>query len=200
MQLEDWTVQNKLQLQVPKCKELLFQFTTVRSPFPSVVLSSGILELVDHAKVLGLTISNDLKWSKHVAEMIKKVNKRKYFIIQLKRAKVPAKEIINFYCTCVRPVLEYSCEVFHFALPTYLSDAIEQVQRRVTSIIFPGLPYSERCKNATLLPSVIGDTRPAQNYSINSSTIHIINYHPFCQNVTLRTTISENLESFIFQR
>ncbi len=33
-QLEDWTVQNKLQLQVPKCKELLFQFTTVRSLFP----------------------------------------------------------------------------------------------------------------------------------------------------------------------
>ena len=151
-QLEDWTVQNKLQLQVPKCKELLFQFTTVRSPFPSVVLSSGILELVDHAKVLGLTISNDLKWSKHVAEMIKKVNKRKYFIIQLKRAKVPAKEIINFYCTCVRPVLEYSCEVFHFALPTYLSDAIEQVQRRVTSIIFPGLPYSERLQKCNLIP------------------------------------------------
>jgi hypothetical protein len=49
-QLEDWTVQNKLQLQVTKCKELLFQFTTVRSPFPTVVLSSGILELVDHAK------------------------------------------------------------------------------------------------------------------------------------------------------
>ncbi len=44
-QLEDWTVQNKLLLQVPKCKELLFQFTTFRSPFPSVVLSSGTLEL-----------------------------------------------------------------------------------------------------------------------------------------------------------
>ena len=86
-QLEDWTVQNKLQLQVPKCKELLFQFTAVRTSFPSVVLSSGILELVDHSKVLGLTISNDLKWSKHVAEMIKRVNKRKYFIIQLKRAR-----------------------------------------------------------------------------------------------------------------
>ncbi len=151
-QLEDWIVQNKLQLQVPKCKELLFQFTTVRSPFPSVVLSSGTLELVEQAKVLGLTISNDLKWSKHVAEMINKVNKRIYFIIQLKRAKVPAKDIINFYCTCVRPVLEYSCEVFHFALSTYLSDAIEQVQRRITSIIYPGLPYPERLQKCNLIP------------------------------------------------
>ena len=77
-----------------------------------------------------------MEWSKHVAEMIKSVNKRIYFIIQLKRAKVPAKEIINFYCTCVRSVFEYSCEVFHFSLPIHLSDAIEQLQRRVISIIF----------------------------------------------------------------
>ena len=160
-QLEDWTVQNKLQLQVPKCKELLFQFTTVRSPFPSVVLSSGTLELVEQAKVLGLTISNDLKWSKHVAEMINKVNKRIYFIIQLKRAKVPAKDIINFYCTCVyvRPVLGYSCEVFHFALSTYLSDAIEQVQRRISdrrykacSKLFNQLINNPHHKLSSLLP------------------------------------------------
>ena len=151
-QLEAWSVQNKLQLQTPKCKELLFQFTRVRSPFPSVVLSSGILELVDHAKVLGLTISHDLKWSKHVAEIIQKANKRKYFITQLKRANVPAKDIINFYCSCVRPVLEYSCEVFHFALPAYLSDAIEQVQRRITSIICPGIPYRERLQKCNLIP------------------------------------------------
>ena len=126
--LEDWTAQNKFQLQIPKCKELLFQFKRVRSPFPSVFLSSGILELVGRAKDLGLIISIDLKWTKHVAEIIKKAKKRKYFVIQLKRAKVPTKEIINFYCTCVRPVLECSSEVFHFALPDYLSDAIKQVQ------------------------------------------------------------------------
>lgn len=85
-QLEAWSVQNKLQLQVPKRKELLFQFRRVRSPFHCIVLRSGIVQLVDHAKVLGLTISDDLKWSKHVATMIKKLNKCKYFIIELKRA------------------------------------------------------------------------------------------------------------------
>ena len=36
-----------------------------------------------------------------------------FFIAQLKRAKLP---VINLYCTCVRPVLEYSCEAIHFAL------------------------------------------------------------------------------------
>ena len=32
--------------------------------------------------------------------------------------------------TCVRPVLEYSCQVFYFALPAYLSDAIAETAQR----------------------------------------------------------------------
>ena len=54
-----------------------------------------------------------------MANIIKKANKRLCFIVQLKRAKDPEQDIITFYVTCVRPVLEYSCQAFHFALPTY---------------------------------------------------------------------------------
>ena len=35
-ELEPWTLQNKFQLQVPKCRELLIQFKKLRSPFLSV--------------------------------------------------------------------------------------------------------------------------------------------------------------------
>ena len=102
------------------------------------------------AKILRHTITDDLKWTKHVTEIIKKANKRIYFVVQLKRAKVLPQEIITFYRSCVRPVLEYSSEVYHFALPVYLSDAIERVQRRVTSIIFPGISYGERLERTNL--------------------------------------------------
>jgi hypothetical protein len=64
-ELEAWTSLNKFQLQVPKCKELLIQFKKLRSPFPSVYTASGNLELVLHAKILGVTISDNLKWNKH---------------------------------------------------------------------------------------------------------------------------------------
>ena len=120
------------------------------SPRSYVKYDSTTLPEAGYAKILGLTITDDLKWTKHVTEIIKKANKRIYFVVQLKRAKVPPKEIITFYCSCVRPVLEYSSEVYHFALPVYLSNAIERVQRRVTSIIFPGIPYGERLERANL--------------------------------------------------
>ena len=73
----------------------------------------------------------------------KKANKRLYFIVLLKRANVPLSDIVNFYCTVIRPVLEYCAPVFHHALPQYLSDDIERVQKRALSIICPYASYSE---------------------------------------------------------
>ena len=66
-----------------------------------------------------------------------------YFIVRLKRANVPLSDIVNFYCTAIRPVLEYCVPVFHHALPQYLGDDIERVQKRVLSIIRPYASYSE---------------------------------------------------------
>ena len=56
--------------------------------------------------VLGVMLSSDLKWNKHVNESIKKANKHLYFLVCLKRAGVSCVDIIKFYCTVIRPVLE----------------------------------------------------------------------------------------------
>ena len=39
----------------------------------------------------------------NVSFILKKASKRLYFLRQLKRANVPAAEMICFYCTCIRP-------------------------------------------------------------------------------------------------
>ena len=78
-----------------------------------------------------------------MVNIIKKANKRLHFIVQFKRTKVPEQDIITFYVTCVGPVLEYSCQVFHFARPAYLSDTIEWVQKRVLAIIYPDSDYAD---------------------------------------------------------
>ena len=52
-----------------------------------------------------------------------------YFLILLKRARVPINDIVSFYSSCIRTVLEYCAPVFHHALPAYLSDELERVQK-----------------------------------------------------------------------
>ena len=101
-------------------------------------------------KLLGLNISSDLRCNCHVAEISKKVASRLYFLKQLKRANIPAKDLLIFYLTCIRPLTEYACPVFHNALPAYLSAELQQLQERAMPIIFPFVSYSDALHKANL--------------------------------------------------
>ena len=80
------------------------------------MINNQPVEVVKHAKLLGVTISSSLKWNMHFEDIIKKANKPLYCLIQLKRVKVREKEIVQLYCTCIRPILEYAAPVFHHSL------------------------------------------------------------------------------------
>lgn len=140
---QDWSCENKLQLNADKCKEMVIDFKKQKHSFDPISLDRKVLNTVNNVKILGVTISNNLHWNDHINNIIKKANKRLYFIVLLKRAKVPTKDIIMFYCTCIRPVLEYCAPVFHHSLPKYLSDDLERVQKRVLSIVSPGESYQQ---------------------------------------------------------
>lgn len=60
----------------------------------------------------------------------KQTKKCFFFLILLCRADIPPKDIVTFHCTCVRSILEYCLPVFHHALPRYLREDIERVQKR----------------------------------------------------------------------
>ena len=134
---------DRFQLNEAKCKELRICFARSKRSFPPVVINNKNIEVVKSAKILGLFISDDLKWKAHVAEIVKKVAFRLYLMRQLKRAGLDQNELVCFYTTCIRPVAEYACETFHNSLPIYLSDKLEKLQKRAFRIIYPTLSYSE---------------------------------------------------------
>ena len=139
--VEDWSREQNMQLNADKCKEMIIDFKKNKHAFSPAVVNGKELAVVNSAKILGITLSNDLKWNIHVNETIKKVNKRLYFLVLLKRAGVSYKDIVNFYCTVIIPVLEYCSPIFHHSLPDYLSDDLERVQKRALSIIAPDKSY-----------------------------------------------------------
>ena len=94
------------------------------------------IDVVPHAKLLGLNISCDPKWNVHISETVRKVSSRLYCQRQLKRAKIATKELITFYKTLIRPVSEYACQVYHNSLPKYLSDDLERLQSELCASSF----------------------------------------------------------------
>ena len=142
----EWTVNNDMEINPEKSKEMIICFSknvNFRNNVPNVVVEGILVEQVDHAKLLGITLSNDLTWNKHVDNIVKTAAKRVYMIYHLKRSGISQTDLVKVYMCIVRPVLEYACPVWHTNLPIYLSDDIEMVQKRVLKSIFPGQCYND---------------------------------------------------------
>ena len=74
------------------------------------------------AKYLGVTLSNDLEWSKHIAIMTNKANSKLSFFKQ------------TAYFSLVRSFMEYGATVWD-PYQKYNSDKIERVQRRAARFV-----------------------------------------------------------------
>lgn len=75
--------------------------------------------------------------------MTSKAPRRLYLLSQLKRAGRSPDDLLAFYYSVIRSVLEFTCQLFHRSLPKYLSDDIERSQGRAMRIISPNLLYCE---------------------------------------------------------
>ena len=88
-ELIEWSRKNRVVLNPDKCKELRISFSRNPEAFDSVSIDDKEIEVVNSAKLLGITISDNLTWNAHINELVKKTNKKLYFIVQLKRARLP---------------------------------------------------------------------------------------------------------------
>ena len=128
-----WTNQNDMRLNSEKCKEMIIDFSrndSLTSGIQSVTIGERVLERVEHANMLGVTISNNFTWSKHVDNFVSKAGRRAYMLYQLKRAGISQTDLVTIYVSIIRPILEYACPVWSTSLPKYLSDAIKMIQKR----------------------------------------------------------------------
>jgi len=77
----------------------------------------------------------------HVAAITSKTASCLYFLKQLRRADVPTRDLLHFYSTVVRTVLEYACPVWHSGLTVAQSSLLESVQKRAICIVYPDADY-----------------------------------------------------------
>jgi hypothetical protein len=63
----------------------------------AISINGNEIEVANNVKLLGLTLSNNLKWTNvHVDSIVKKANKIIYFLIQLKRVNVLVNDLKPF--------------------------------------------------------------------------------------------------------
>ena len=172
--ISSWSQENRLQLNPSKCKELQSCFTRSPPTHSPVELDGLAFESVNSAKVLGVTIRDDFKWNDHIFNVTSKAAKRLYLLSQFKRAGICAIDPVLFYCSTIRSVLEYACQVFHSSLPYYLSEELERIQKRALRIIFPYASYNSALKEADV-PSLY-DRRASLSSDLFNDIVLDINH------------------------
>ena len=65
------THEDKFQMNESKCKEIRISFAKTEKVLDPITINNSPLEVVKEAKILGLNISNNLKWNIHVTEIVK---------------------------------------------------------------------------------------------------------------------------------
>ena len=133
-----------------KCKEMVITFLKYQpSPVLPMFLNGAAIVRVSSFKLLGVTLSNDLSWNDHCDEMLEKACKRLYALRSLKAAGLNQKDLLLVYCSLVRSVVEYASPA-SAALPIYLQDMLEAVQKKALYIIFGKMEYKEAMETAGL--------------------------------------------------
>ena len=77
-----------------------------------------------------------------VTVSIKKASKRLFVLRTLKRVGLGTNDLVLVYCSIVRSIVEYASPVWA-AIPLYLDELIESVQRKALKIIFGRVEYTE---------------------------------------------------------
>ena len=128
-EIQNWTENKKMKLNQKKSCALIFNFTQKYQFTSRLTMEGKPLDIVDHTKLLGLIVSNDLTWSKNTQYIIKRANSRMELLRRISNFNAPIKDLVQIYITYIRSILEQSCVIWHSTLTQEDCDSLERVQK-----------------------------------------------------------------------
>uniref|UniRef100_A0AAV2JIR7 Alkylated DNA repair protein AlkB homologue 8 N-terminal domain-containing protein n=1 Tax=Knipowitschia caucasica TaxID=637954 RepID=A0AAV2JIR7_KNICA len=149
--LVSWCSGNNLELNAQKTVEMIVDFrkSTVPPPPPSVMDSP--ITSVESFRFLGTTITQDLKWEPAISSLIKKAQQRMYFLRQLRKAKLPAQMLVQFYTAIIESILTSSITVWFAGATVRDKQRLQRIVRSAEEVIGRSLPSLQDLDSAHIL-------------------------------------------------
>ena len=151
--LVSWSAKWQLKININKCHTLsLSKRKSSRNMSSKYSLDGVDLPNVSSINDLGITITSDFSFKRHISNIITKSFQRAGVFFRgfvSRRLDIARKTFVTY----IRPILEYNSSVWNPTI-TYLIDKIENVQRRFTKRInsISHLSYLERLSILGLEP------------------------------------------------
>ena len=109
------------------------------------------LKTVKETKLLGIVVTDNLKWESNTDYLCKKAYKKLWILHRLKVIGVEPGFLLDVYLKEVRSILELAVPAWHSGLTARLSSDLERVQKAAVRIILgQSLPYSTALKKLNI--------------------------------------------------
>ena len=194
--LKYFTDQNLMTINKKKTETMKFNLRTSLDFPPIFSIGDSLpLNIVSQTKLLGIIISEDLKWSSHVDFMCGKALKKVWLLRRLRTLKLDTDIILDFYIKEVRSILEYGVAVWHSGLTNKMNDQIERVQKICVNVILCdtewNIPYYVGCNLLGIEPLCFRRTELCTKF-IQKTSLNPRHADMFTRNTNTIETRQEN--------
>ena len=158
-ELKSFTDTNLMVINQKKTQIMSINFSkSLDFPPEMTIGNSGLLDVVKHTKLVGIVVSDDLKWDQHVEYMCKRASKKIWQLRRMRILRLDAEILLDFYCKEIRSILEFGVACWNSGLTVKLVNQIERVQKICVNIILCDteweIPYEKGCSLLGIEPLV----------------------------------------------
>ncbi|KAK2899372.1 hypothetical protein Q8A73_012501 [Channa argus] len=138
--LVQWCGDNNLTLITDKTKEMIVDMRKERRTHQPLFIRELQVERMSNFKYLGVHISEDLTWTPHVTQLVKKDQQQLYFLRSLRKFGMSPKILSNFYSCVIESVLTNCITVWYSSTTVMDHKCLQRVVKTEQKITRPPLP------------------------------------------------------------
>ena len=142
--INKWTHAHEMKLNSSKTNYMIVNYCTSAKFETRLYLENQLLDQVHESTLLGVIISDDLKWNKNTQSIVKRAYKRMSILRSLVKFRIPKCDLVLIYMLYVRSILEQSSVVWSTSITQDEVLALERVQKCALRLIYQSeyLSYS----------------------------------------------------------
>ena len=130
-----WTKDQKMKINEKKTKFMVFNFTKNFQFGTRLSINNQPIEMIEHTKLLGTIIQNNLSWDLNTKELVKKANARMEILRKVSTFNPGIVDMKTIYIMYIRSILEHSAPVWHSSLTAENKNDLGRVQKTALKVI-----------------------------------------------------------------
>lgn len=130
-----WSMDNHLQLNIRKTKELILDFSRNRKIPTPITIQGEKIEMVDSYQFLGVHINSKLDWSENTEALYRKGQGRLFFLRRLRSFDMSSKRLQMFYQSVVASALFFATTCWGDGIKAWGADKLNKLVKKSSSVV-----------------------------------------------------------------